>query len=459
MTTGLTTTQSNTAAPVPAVAPTSSASAKAGSPAKAQKKVKLSNEVICMRFARFVAAQNWGSDGQSLWQWMATHWVFVEDHEAARFAFSWMLSVTAKTGVLPTPFLTKQAVQTAVLYLSKLPNISTDSPLPLQNGHLAIVNGQAILSPSDKSAGLRHLIKCDYNDQASSPVLFKTFLDRVLPDPEVQQRVQEYIGYTLLPDTRFQVAMWWIGSGANGKGVLANIVQALHGKVAAVQLDNLGGFALSGMIGASLIYCDEAPKRGVDEQAMKSLIAGESVLVDRKHRDPLTIRVTGKWLILANHVPALTDQSHGFWRRMEIVPFKVTIPNTEKIPLLAEKIINTELPGVLNWALEGLMRLLARGQFSLSVPPEMETAKLKGQLETDSVAAWMDDESIVFEGDPKTHKYLVYSAYSTWCRENGMCALGAPKFWSYLGTHVPGLQLSRKTLADGRKPHTCNLVE
>lgn len=459
MSTGQTTTQNNTAATVAPVAPTSSASVKAGSPAKAQKKVKLSNEQICMRFARFVAAQLWGSDGQSLWQWMGTHWVFVEDHEAARFAFSWMLSNVSKTGVVPTPFLTKQAVQTAVLYLSKLPKVGEDAPLPLQNGHLTIVNGKATLGPSDRAAGLRHLIKCDYNDQASSPVLFKTFLDRVLPDPDVQQRVQEYVGYTLLPDARFQVAMWWIGSGANGKGVLANIVQALHGKVAAVQLDNLSGFALSGMIGASLIYCDEAPKRAIDEQSMKSLIAGESVLVDRKHKDPLTIRVTGKWLILANHVPALTDQSHGFWRRMDIVPFKVTIPESERIPMLAEKIINSELPGVLNWALEGLMRLLDRGHFSLSVPPEMATAKLKGQLETDSVAAWIHDMSIVFEGEPKTGKNYAYSAYSTWCRENGMHPLAATRFWSYLGTHETGLKQVRKVSSGGMKVRYCNLVE
>jgi putative DNA primase/helicase len=371
-----------------------------------------------------------------------------------------MLHVSTTSGVVPSPFLAKQAFQTAVLYLSKIPGASNKAMvLPLQNGHLTILNGKAALTPSDRSAGLRHLIKCDYNAQAPTPTMFNAFLNQILPDIEVQRRVQEYIGYTLIPDACFQIAMWWIGRGMNGKGVLANIVQALHGKFAAVQLDNLSGFALSGMIGASLIYCDEAPKRAINEQSMKSLIAGESVQVDRKYKDPLTVKITGKWLILANHMPAVTDQSHGFWRRMEIVPFGVTIPESERIPNLDEKIINNELPGVLNWALEGLIRLLDRGHFSLSVPPAMAKAKLKVQLETDSVAAWMDDAEIVFEGIPKIPKDYAYSTYSEWCRSHGMCSLGAQRFWSHLGTHVPGLKLVRKVSSSGAKVRYCNLVE
>lgn len=59
---------------------------------------------------------------------------------------------------------------------------------------------------------------------------------------DVRARVQEYKGYTLLGDTRFQRVQFWIGQGANGKGTPANIVQALHNRTAAVQLDDLGGF-------------------------------------------------------------------------------------------------------------------------------------------------------------------------------------------------------------------------
>lgn len=61
------------------------------------------------------------------------------------------------------------------------------------------------------------------------PAGFAAFLERVLPDLAVRERVQKYIGYTLLPDAPHQIAQFWLG-----KGVLANIVQALHQRVAAV---------------------------------------------------------------------------------------------------------------------------------------------------------------------------------------------------------------------------------
>ena len=43
----------------------------------------------------------------------------------------------------------------------------------------------------------------------------------------------------MTPDARYQRAQFWLGEGANGKGVLVNIVQALHGRIAAMALDKL----------------------------------------------------------------------------------------------------------------------------------------------------------------------------------------------------------------------------
>ena len=138
----------------------------------------------------------------------------------------------------------------------------------------------------------------------AEPIEFTHFLRTILPDASVRDRVQEYIGYTLLPDCRFQRLQLWLGNGANGKGVLANIVQALHAKCAAVQLDSLDQFKLAGLVGASLIYADETPQRGMNEQVLKTAVAGELMQIDRKYRDPISLRLKGKWLVLANQFPA-----------------------------------------------------------------------------------------------------------------------------------------------------------
>lgn len=278
---------------------------------------------------------NYVSDNNLIYEWTGTHWTPVDDSQIERMALRWISDGHHGTVNAANA---RAAHQTAVRWLPIIAEPDDVAVLPLQNGYLHIDEGSVSLESHDKKLGLRHVLSCDYAPSAPSPKEFIKFLASVLPDEDVRNRVQEYIGYTLLPDARFQRAQIWIGSGANGKGALANIVQALHMRTAAVQLDALDGFKMANLIGASLIYCDEAPQRNINEQAMKSLIAGELVQIDRKYRDPIDVRVSGKWIILANHIPAVTDQSSGFWRRFDIVPFAVTIPEAERDPMLAKRI-------------------------------------------------------------------------------------------------------------------------
>lgn len=400
-------------------------------------------------------ADQYASDLQTLWKWAGTHWVPLSDDEGERDALRWLYLNDRRHA---TPANARAAHRATVLWSTALKEpASGEVVLPLENGYLWLRGGTLELRSHDPAVGLRHLIACEYLPDAPAPTKFHTFLDRVLPDKMVQERVREYVGYTLLQDARHQRAHIWLGGGSNGKGVLANVVQALHAKIAAVHLDNLDGFALSGMVGASLLYCDEAPRKGLDEQKLKSLIAGESVQVDRKYQVPLTLKVNGKWLILANHYPSIGDQSHGFWRRFDIIPFDVTIPERERIPRLADIIIQTELSGVLNWALGGLLNLLARGHFSHEIPESVRAAKAAGQLETNSVAAWWESSDLDWYLKPATPKEDVYLHYSTWCKNNGMSPLAAPKFWGRIGQeHEKNLMESRPTIS-GKRVRLCNI--
>ncbi|MBZ0106200.1 MAG: DUF5906 domain-containing protein [Sulfuricella denitrificans] len=401
-------------------------------------------------------SDQYASDLQTLWKWSGTHWLPLSDDEGERDALRWIYLNDRRNAA---PANARAAHRATVLWATALKEPdSGEVVLPLKNGYLWLRNDGALeLRKHDPAVGLRHLIACEYRPDEPPPAGFHAFLDRVLPDKMVQERVREYVGYTLLQDARYQLAQIWLGSGSNGKGVLANIIQALHAKIAAVHLDNLNGFALSGMIGASLLYCDEAPRKGLDEQKLKSLIAGESVQVDRKYQAPLTLKVNGKWLILANHYPSIGDQSHGFWRRFDIIPFDVTIPETERIPMLAETIIRSELAGVLNWALGGLLNLLARGHFSHEIPESVRAAKAAGQLETNSVAAWWESADLDWYLKPATPKEDVYLHYSTWCRDNGMSPLAAPKFWGRVGQeHEKELLESRPTIK-GKRVRLCNI--
>lgn len=403
---------------------------------------------------------NYATNGTILWRWTGTHWEPFEETEGKTHAYAWIATRQGAEQSHISDANAGKAYSAAVRWVDPMAVVSTNEfILPVLNGYLHLENGHVVLKPHDKALGVKHIIQCEYSPGVPEPVLFKKFLTRVLSDEEVLRRVQEFIGYSLLHDSRFQRAALWIGSGANGKGVLANILQALHSRTAAVRLDNLDGFGLSGLLGASLIYCDEAPQSGINEQTLKSMVSGETVQIERKYRDPVSTKIQGKWLVLANHIPAIKDQSEGFWRRWDIVPFTVTIPEGERIPLLGERIIEKELAGVLNWAIDGLLRLLERKMFELEVPKAMQQVLHQAKVETNSVLSWFEFNDCGLDLDAVIPRAFVYAKYAEWCRKNGLSPVAMTKFWRRLGDVVGAGRLleGRKRMPDGTHVRCCNV--
>jgi putative DNA primase/helicase len=399
-----------------------------------------------------VGGGEYAHEGGLLFRWSGTHWSPIDDDDGERHAYNWLVRHSMEHA---SPDNARKAHRAAILWSGKLPETTRKVVIPCLNGYVHAANGGLSLEPADPTLGLRHVLGCDYEIAASSPQRFNAFIRTILPDEAVRWRVQEYIGYTLTADARYQRAQFWLGRGANGKGVLANIVQALHGKPEAVQLDALEGFRLSVLAGASLIYCDEVPRGRINEQLLKSMIAGERIQVDRKYRDPISIHVRGKWLVLGNHLPTITDHSAGFWRRWDIVPFSVTIPEARQDPILAERIIAEELSGVLSWALDGLARLQARGAFDPTVPAAMGGLLKEAKSETNSVQAWFDDCAIAIDEQHNATKENVYDHYRDWCGRNGLSAMASPRFWTRMRDIVPFEESRRR---QGRaQVRVCNI--
>jgi putative DNA primase/helicase len=392
------------------------------------------------------------SESKLMYRWTGTHWQVVDEEEAERDAYEWIVQHASGHASANNA---RQAVRSAVLFQRRLPEPTSDVVVPVENGYVRLENGSIVLGAADRSLGIRHVIRCRYERAASAPK-FDALLARAIPDPAVRARVQEYIGYTFLADARYQQAQLWIGDGANGKGVLANIVQALHGNVAAVNLDALEGFRLSVLVGANLIYADEVPRSRINEQLVKSMIAGEKVQIDRKHRDPLSINIRGKWIVCGNHLPVVVDHSKGFWRRWDIVPFGETVPSSERDPLLSRKIIADELAGVLNWALEGLLRLLARGGFEVELPKAMRQALHDAMADTNTVVAWSDDCDIQVAGGSDVPKREVFQHFRRWCEENALHPLGMVQFWKRMREVHRELEMERRRTGDGQA-YMCNV--
>lgn len=402
-----------------------------------------------LAFSRILSSDDWVSDKSTLFEWRQSHWAPLQIEEVERKAWRFL---TLHYPLLAKPAIARSCAAAAIMSAPALPNRSEGVLIPSKNGTLAIYeqDGEWIakLREPRREDGLTYCLSCDYHQDALARE-FESFLISILPDREIRDYVQDYVGYSLLSDCRFQRAQWWIGKGSDGKSTLAEIIASLHQKVAALPLGRLDDAQLIGLLGASLVCVAETPRR-IDEQRIKTLISGEPIQIDRKYRDALSLRPMAKWIICGNQLPHISDQTAGFWRRFDIIPFGLALPDEEQDPLLASRIIKNELDGVLSWCVRGLIRVLARGRLAPK-PAAVAGAIDSGRRETNSVMSWWLDEDWAIADRHNYLKSEVYSAYQLWCKNNGMSAVAMPRFWRRLGEIAPGISEERRSEAGKRE--------
>ena len=392
---------------------------------KSEEADKPTPEAIAWQIAK--TNEHLRSDGSLLYKWTGTYWQPQDVKDAEAVMMQWL---TKQHPEKATPRCAASCVQAAVMGARRL-EVKTPGEvlvLPLANGYLHIDSDadEITLKEPDPEEAMTYLLNVDFKPEARAE-RFDKFLEEVLPDREVREYVQEYIGYTLLPDCRLQKAMLWIGSGANGKSTLSEIVAKLHKQVSSISLNKLEGFNLTPLVGASLVIVDETPAR-ISEQEFKKIVSGGLIEINRKFRDPISFRPFAKWLILGNQPPAISDQTHGFWRRLPVVQFCRQFSEQEQDPCLAKTIIEHEMPGVLNWALAGLLRLMKRGRFP-DAGAAMRAAAMQAVIESNSVLAWWTDGQAEINQTIETPRAAVYSAYKEWAVENGMSPVSSERFW------------------------------
>lgn len=233
------------------------------------------------------------------------------------------------------------------------------------------INGSGEISTSENNH-TQPRIRAKWANRNQPRPIFHSFIDSVLPDQAVRTLVQQYIGYTLIEDARFEVAQWWYGSGY-GKSVLADIVGALHVSAAVLNSPKtIGGFGTEDLIDASLVTLNLASNR-VDFQVLKLAISGCEMLFQRKYKKSLVAAMTAKWLVLCDTKPSSGLDEGMMMRRLQMIHFEQRFEDRNNALHLLNAICKDELGGVLNWAVEGLVQVMEAGGFS-ALPEDTRAA-------------------------------------------------------------------------------------
>jgi P4 family phage/plasmid primase-like protien len=305
----------------------------------------------------------------------------------------------------------------------------------LSNGMLDVEARK--LLPHDKKYYSRTQIPIEYKPEAEAPRFQKFLYEIFKDDPKRELTIQEFAGYILLPRIFIHASLFMLGSGGNGKSVLINTISKLVGRnnISALELHQFSDKFLLGILRDKLlnISTEVQTRSVVDDNILKAVISGDLVQADVKFKDPITFRPFAKHIFSMNDIPVITDKTHAFKRRLIVVKFNQVFEGETADKFLEEK-LSKELPGVLNWALEGLSRVLQNSRIFCS--DQMEKDKREFLRSLNPVLCFVEEVCELGE-DFYVGRNELFQAYRQWSKSSGFQPLGKNKFYRQVRQDFP----------------------
>lgn len=279
-------------------------------------------------------------------------------------------------------------------------------------------------------------IPIEYNPNATAPHFMSFMKDITIDDSQLINVHQELVGYWLTVETKAEKAVYYYGGGANGKSVMASIVTALVGQdnVSSVPLSEFSQtFGMENLIGKSLNIAAENEMGGkaLKTENFKAIVSGDNITINIKYRPAINYRPYCRLVFLVNNLPDSSDVTEGYFRKIIIVPFPRTFKKEERNVELKNELLK-ELPGILNWAIQGLKRLRSNNyQFSeCKAIKETESAYYNEQ---NPVREFFQSHVVQVDGS-RTKQSDFYNMYSQWLTVQGIDDKGTKSrqvFWRY----------------------------
>lgn len=308
--------------------------------------------------------------------------------------------------------------------------------LACPNGFYRVSGSQIVLEPLTPAHQQR--VRLDFDPWPQPTPLFDDFLmetfrstDLVEADQQ-RQLIQEIAGAIMLGLLHLhqKAILFYDPYGRAGKGTLESILRQLvpASFVTAVSPFNWNKeYYVMALAGSRLNVVGELP----DDQAIpaahfKSVIGKDLITGRNPAGRPVSFVNQAAHVFMSNHLISTREYSEAFFERWQIVEF----PNSRlklKLsidPNVAKRIIESELPGVAHWAIQGGQRLLQQGKFSSSAAHDRLMAKWR---RTSSSLEEFVHECCDLGEKLRVKRTLFYESYVKWCKASGRMAFSTTK--------------------------------
>jgi putative DNA primase/helicase len=294
----------------------------------------------------------------------------------------------------------------------------------------------------------------DHDPAAPKPVAWLKFLKSVWPDdPEAIRLLAQWFGYVLSGRLDQQKLLLMHGPTRSGKGTIATVITDLlgGGHVANPTMASLStNFGLWPLIGRPLAIIPDARlgKTSTSSPVVERIlsITGEDRLtIDRKYSSHWTGKLPTRLMLLSNELPQFRDASGVIANRFMVIKMTRSWAKNPDRGLAAR--LRPELPGILNWALDGLDDLNASGTFIVPKSSQEELTLIQDMASP--VSAFIRERCIRAPGAWCGREEL-YQAYRLWCEDAGYRPVSKIEFGRDLRAVAPELRRSQRTVKGKR---------
>jgi putative DNA primase/helicase len=262
------------------------------------------------------------------------------------------------------------------------------------------------------------------DDGADDSAWAKFLSDVTRGDVELQDYLARLFGLCLTGDTRDHILPFFLGSGANGKSTLLDLMLYILGDYARqipseILMETRGErhpTDIANLLGVRLAVASEVDEgQAWAESRIKQLTGDETMSARFMRQDFFTFKRTHKLIVAGNHRPALRVVDDAIRRRIHLVPFDAHFAG-DAVDLDMPAKLRREAPAILAWAVRGALDWQANGL----CPPEKVTGATNEYLAMqDTLGLWVDEACVTNDPAAETQSSVLYRSFRSWKEKRG----------------------------------------
>jgi putative DNA primase/helicase len=302
--------------------------------------------------------------------------------------------------------------------------------IAFQNGIVNVLTGE--LRPLSPNLWTHSALGFDWRSDAPCRT-WERFLQDVFPDDEESvQFLEEWMGYCMTEETKFQKGAMLIGPKRSGKGTISHVLRQMVGDSSYIGLSfntwAVGENSKECLIGKRVgVFADVRFKPGraygasfdpggighVSAELLLNIIGEDTVTIGRKYKSPWHGQLRAKLMMISNEIPNLNDASGVLPSRFIKLRFGVSFFGREDVNLRDR--LSGELSGIAARCVSAYQRLCERGRF---LQPESATALERDILKASDPFAAMALECFAPDPSGTVKKTSAYTRFESWCCTN-----------------------------------------